>query len=367
MQRKKGDGSFRRLPNNSFEFTVSVGNDIYGSRQRKFFYGKTESECRKKYKEFLKGGEKTQRKLNEYTVSTWLEEWLRIYKQNKVEASTYKDYCYLATHVRNHKIGKMKLSYVKSLHITEYFTSIIGYSSNFRKKTRFLLNGAFEAAIDNDFCVKNPVRRAEIAKKPELEKEPFTEDEARTIIEFAKTDEIFGVPVYIMLNTGIRSGELRALTADKIDFENGIITIDKAVKRTEELGKPKNSKTRHVPLKSEVLEFLREKVNREAKYIVGGSHYVTSSALRCYYEAFFKRMNTFLESTGEKPIPLKSPHATRHTCGTLLQKNGMPIVMVMELLGHSSLAMTEKYTHFGDISVLAEAVRKYDFITPLAE
>ena len=69
-------------------------------------------------------------------------------------------------------------------------------------------------------------------------------------------------------------------------------------------------------------------------------------------------MNTFLENTEEKPIPLKSSHTTRHTCGTLLHKNGMPIVMVMEILGHSSTVMTEKYTHFNDVGILAEAVRK---------
>jgi integrase len=367
MQRKKGDGSFRRLSNNSIEFAISIGSDVYGSRQRKFFYGKTEAECRKKYKDFMKGGEKQPSKLKERTLSQWLDEWLMIYKENKVEGSTYKDYCYLAAHVRKHKIGKMKLSQVKSLHVTEYFTSIIGFSQNFRKKTRFLLNGAFESAIDNDFCAKNPVRRAEIARKPEPKKEAFTEDEARAILEFAKTDEVFGVSVCIMLNTGIRSGELRALTVDKIDFENGIITIDSAVKRTNVLGTPKNGKTRYIPLKPEVLEFLQEKVNRDTKYIVGDSHYVTSSALRCSYEAFFTRMNAFLESAGEKTVPLRSPHTTRHTTGTLWQKNGMPIVMVMELLGHSSLAMTEKYTHVGDVSVLAEAVKKYSFITPLAE
>jgi integrase len=261
----------------------------------------------------------------------------------------------------------MKLSQVKSLHITEFFTSIMEYSHNFRKKTRFLLNGAFETAIDNDYCTKNPVRRAEIARKAEPEKEPFTENEARTIIEFAKTDETFGLPVYIMLNTGIRSQELRALSVDKIDLENGIITIDCAVKRTGILGKPKNGKARQIPLEKDVAEFLRANINRDVKYIVGGSDYVTSSALRCYYKAFFKRMNEFLMSRGKNAIPIRSPHSCRHTFGTIRQKNGMPITMVAELLGHSSTVMTEKYTHLGDIATLSEAVRKYTFITPLAE
>ena len=220
--------------------------------------------------------------------------------------------------------------------------------------------------MQTDYCSKNPVRRAEIARKSQTEKEPFTEDEARTIIEFAKTDKIFGIPVYIMLNTGIRSQEMRALTADRIDFDNGIVTIDKAVKRTGELGKPKNGKTRYIPLKPEVLEFLREKINPKAKYILGDSDYVTASALRCYYAAFIKRLNDSLAEKGEKPIPVRSPHILRHTCGTLLQKNGMPIAMVMELLGHSSLAMTEHYTHFGDVSILTEAVKKYDLVSVLA-
>lgn len=53
-KRKSGDGSFKALSNGTVEFTVSVGYDLYGNRIRKKFYGKTENECRKKYKEFIK-------------------------------------------------------------------------------------------------------------------------------------------------------------------------------------------------------------------------------------------------------------------------------------------------------------------------
>ena len=150
MQRKKGDGSFKKFPNGTVEFTVSVGCDLYGKRKRKKFYGSTETECRMKYKEFIKGGEKQQSNSKEYTLSRWLDTWLKTYKEKKVEASTYRDYLYIIGRVKNHKIGGMKLSQVKSLHITEFFTSIMNYSHDVRKKTRFLLNGAFECAIDND-------------------------------------------------------------------------------------------------------------------------------------------------------------------------------------------------------------------------
>jgi len=166
-----------------------------------------------------------------------------------------------------------------------------------------------------------------------------------------------------MLNIGIRSQEMRALTVDKVNFNEGIITIDKAVKRTGELGKPKNGKTRYIPIKPEVLEFLQAKINKEAKYILGDSDYITASALRCYYEAFIKRLNNSLAEKGEKPIPVRSPHILRHTCGTLLQKNGMPIAILMEIMGHKSREMTDHYTHVGDIETLTEAVKKYRFLS----
>jgi integrase len=363
MQRKKGDGSFRKLPNGSIEFTVSVGFDVYGKHQRKRFYGKSQVECRKKHKDFIKGGEKQPERSKEYTLAAWLDDWLEIYKLNKVEASTYKDYVYLASHVKGHSISIKKLSQIKSIHITQFFTSINKYSYSSRKRMQFLLNAAFESAIDNNFCDKNPVRCAEIAKKVQPEKEAFTESETKMIIEFAKTDKYFGVPIYIMFNTGIRSGEMRALTVDKIDFENGVITIDKAVKRTGELGKPKNGKSRYIPLEEDVTEFLKSKLCGKTGYIVGDDEYTTHSGLRGRYECFFNRLNLYLESKGEKLIGIKSPHSTRHTFGTLRQKGGMPIAMVMELLGHSSLAMTEKYTHLGDIATLSEAVRKYAYLS----
>ena len=253
---KKGGGTFTKLKNGTIEFTVSIGYDECGKRQRKKFYGKTETECRGKYREFIKEGEKPKKVQIEHTLSTWLDEWLVTYKSQKVQSSTYEEYVKLAARIKNHKIGNMKLTQIKPIHVTEFFTAIIDYSQSVRKKTRFLITAAFESAVDNDYCSKNPVKRAEIAKKQQIKMEVFTEDEAKTIIEFAKTDKKFGLAMYILLTTGIRSGELRALTVSKIDFERGVIRIDTAVKANYELGLPKNNEPRDVPLEPKVLAFL---------------------------------------------------------------------------------------------------------------
>jgi integrase len=351
MQRKKGDGSFRKLPNGSVEFSIDVGYDIYGKRRRKRFYGKTETECRKNYKDFMKGGEKKPSRAKEYKLSEWISLWLETHKKKKVQSTTYDGYVSTMVHVKSHKIGSLKLSQVKPIHVTDYFTSISEYSHSFRHLSRILLNGAFESAVDNDFCHKNPVQRAEIAKKSQPKKEAFTEDETRTILNFARTDKLFGVIIYIMLHTGIRTQEVCALTVKQFDFEKGILTIDRAVKRTGELGSTKNGKTRYIPLNPEVIRFLKPKITKDFN--------LSTDGLRSRYNWFFNRLNKTLKNLGAEPIKRKSPHATRHTFSTLCQKNGMPIAMVAELLGHSSTAVTDQYTHFKDTSVLAEAVRKY--------
>jgi integrase len=361
----KGGGSFRDMPNGMREYTINIGSDIYGNRRRKSFYGKTDSECLKKYKLFQKEGEQKPAKSKAPTVSAWADRWLEIYKKGDVEDSTYEDYRYMVGYIKKHSIAKMRLPDVQPVHVKGFFKSINDYSHSVQKKVRFILSAIFEAAIDNEYCNRNPVRNVKLGKSNQTEeKEAFTEDEVKTILEFAKTDRWFGLPITIMLNSGIRSGEMRALSPTQIDLKTGVITVDRAVKHTEVLGKPKNNKTRYVPLEPDVAEFLAERIDRSAKYLVGNTHYVTRAGFRSRYLHFFNRLNKHLASQGLEAIDMKSPHATRHTYSTLRQKHGMPVAMVSALLGHSSTDVTDKYTHLKDVDTLSEAVRKYGFTKP---
>lgn len=162
--RKKGDGSFRKLKTGQIELTISDGYDIFGKRLRYRFYGSTESECRKKYKEFIKSGGESKRATDNYSLSEWIPVWLDTYKKNNIQRSTFEEYKYLLQKVSDHKIGKMSLSDIKPIHITDFFANL-DYSQSIRKRLRFLLNALFEDAVDNDYCTKNPVTRAQISKK----------------------------------------------------------------------------------------------------------------------------------------------------------------------------------------------------------
>jgi integrase len=63
---------------------------------------------------------------------------------------------------------------------------------------------------------------------------------------------------------------------------------------------------------------------------------------------------------------MKPPHISRHSFALLKQKHGMPVAILMEIMGHSSREMTDHYTHVGDIATLSEAVKKYSFLNQIA-
>ena len=355
--RKDGDGTFRKKPNGSIEYMVSYGNDIYGKRIRKSFSGKTEAECRRKAKEYEKELHSNKATLIECTLSEWLDTWIDTYKSKTVQPSTYKEYEYLIAMIKTHKISNMKLNDIKPLHITDFFNSKTDYSKTIIKKLRFILNGAFEAGIDNDICYKNPVRRASIPNKQQKEKTAYSPDEIQIIHDFALTDELFGLPMLILLHTGIRSGELRALKYSDIDLSSRCINIRHSIKKDDTIGTPKNGKPRCVPLSVGFAELLKSmiKTDNSQLYVIGDeSDYTTASGLRSRYQAFFRRMN---KAVGNK-IEMKPPHCIRHTYSTDMQRAGVPIAIVSAILGHSSTDVTDKYTHLDNIEDLRNAVDK---------
>lgn len=355
--RKDGDGTFRKKPNGRIEYMVSYGNDIYGKRIRKSFSGKNETECRRKAKEYEKQLANQKVTLTECSLSYWLDNWVETYKSKTVQPSTYKEYKYIIEIIKTHKISNMKLNEIKPIHISDFFNSKTDYSKTVIKKLRFILNGAFEAGIDNDLCYKNPVRHASIPNKKQEEKTAYSPSEIQIIHNFALNDDLFGLPMLILLHTGIRSGELRALKYNDIDIDSRSINITHSIKRDNTIGPPKNGKPRCVPFSVEFAEILKSKIKTKNKqlYIIGDEpDYTTASGLRSRYQAFFRRMN----KASETKIEMKPPHCIRHTYSTDMQRAGVPVAIVSAILGHSSTDVTDKYTHLDNIEDLRNAIDK---------
>lgn len=192
-------------------------------------------------------------------------------------------------------------------------------------------------------------------KKRDQAIEVFTDDELHKFINDTPRDHRLRLLVILAITTGARVGELLALTYEDIDKDQ--VRINKALQEvspvrgsgnTTELivGSTKTkSSVRSVPVNEIAAEALADhKAWHEVEAIKNGYdlHYVfTTSTGQLYFKSTIRKAYTRLcKALGIEP---KGFHTFRHTFGSRLAANGVPIQTVSKLMGHDSIMTTAKY------------------------
>ena len=141
--------------------------------------------------------------------------------------------------------------------------------------------------------------------------------------------------IKIFYNTGMRLSELAGLKEKDIDTYNQTIKV---------LGK--GNKERVIPVSKELIDSMTEymKMKKEEFDVVDKDVLlVTEKGKKLYPKFIYNSVKKYLALV--TTIDKKSPHVLRHTFATHLMNNGADLNAVKELLGHSSLAATQIYTH----------------------
>ena len=140
--------------------------------------------------------------------------------------------------------------------------------------------------------------------------------------------------IIIFYATGMRLSELINLKEKQIDFSKSQFKV---------LGK--GNKERIIPASKEMLEMIRDYLQLKKKNFEKTDDFllVTEKGKKLYPKYAYLLVNQVLE--GASTLDKKSPHILRHTFATHLMNNGADLNAVKELLGHSSLASTQVYTH----------------------
>ena len=187
---------------------------------------------------------------------------------------------------------------------------------------------------------QSPLLKHKALKSTKIIQIPFSEKEVDMVLNQLQYPEGFeGVRDKLIIDlfytTGIRKAELIGLKLSSIDYATTTLKV---------LGK--RNKERLVPLLPILLEQLKMYLSERSKLTqIKDSEilFLTKKGVKLNDTFVYRLINLYFSAISEKVK--KSPHILRHTFATHMLNNGADLNSVKELLGHSSLASTQVYTH----------------------
>lgn len=353
-----------------YQLTIECGYDpVTGKRERHY---KTLSNCTKKY------AEAELRKLlyeheHGHTVkssatklASWLAEWLDSYDVTKLEQTTRDGY---EQSVRNHinpHLGRLTLDKITTKDIQSFVSKLSqrNLSPKTIRNTFTILRSALESAVVMQILSRNPCQGVKLPTATRYEAKVYSTDTVIDVLNLAKDKNIY--PVFILgALLGLRRGELAALTWGDIDFDTGIITVDKNRVHTSKgviSKQPKSSAgTRTICAGTTVISLLQElketiddtnSTNIDNRFIVckaDGAPYHPDSITQMW-----KR---FIARYDIEQIRL---HDLRHTNATNYLASGASSKVVQKHLGHADIRTTlNTYAHVLP-SMKQEAASNFD-------
>lgn len=296
------------------------------------------------------------RQENKKTVKEYMEEWLRKYKQDH-RASTYDVTEGL---VRNHIVkafGDTPLASLTPVQVNNLIVDMLhsGLSSRTARYVHWILKRALREAVDMDLVRRNVAEKVKPPRDLTKETQPLTEEQVGAFFREAKSSRLCAAFV-VLLCTGLRRGELLALTWEDIDFDRMVLYVRRALVKAKGKtviteGKTENSK-RVIPLSPTVMEVLRRHKLRQAEERLRAGHrwqergfvFTNKWGGPIYPDNFTSRyLKPVLKRAGLEGI---HPHRFRHTFATWCVANGVDIKQVCEWMGHYDEAFTwKKYHH----------------------
>ena len=239
---------------------------------------------------------------------------------------------YRAVWKRVSRLAKEPIRNIRTSHLQEIIDDMRreGLSRSTLEKAKTMLGQLFELAVADDIVRHNYARAIKLPPARKPKRPTFTDMEIRKIEALAHEGDIWAGTIMMLLYTGMRIGELVALTRFSVDINEWLITGGI---------KTDAGRDRVVPVHPKIRPFVRYWHDTRGPRLV---HRDGKPISTDYY-----RKHIFYPTLQRAGIERHiTPHATRHTFATLLDRAKVNTKHIQELIGHSDYAITANiYTH----------------------
>lgn len=326
--------------------------------------------------------------LSAMTVDEWFDYWLKFIIMD-LSPNTKRNYKERYEINIQPVIGKMNISDVKPMHCKAVLNQMLDtYAGSTIRQTYIAMGTMFKSALMNDVIQKHPLDGVRYTKpvKAACEHRCLTVEEQKKFLEVAKTSHNYR-QYALILETGLRTGELIGLTWDAVDLKNRTLTVNKTMEFRHKqqywrAGPPKTPTSyRTIPLTnraynilkeiyelkdtrkeseelSSVLAYIDRKTGQEGSLVMRDLVFINyRTGLPAKNSSYDTHLYKLCEKAGIEPF---SMHTLRHTYATRAIESGMQPKVLQKLLGHSSIRITmDTYVHVTDDS-LTKAVQQFE-------
>lgn len=349
--------------------------------KRKSFYGKTKSEIKNKAKEYLNKIDNGYKDPKRIMLNEYIEYWLETYKKNKIEPSSYSRLFKTYKNQIHDTIGAKYIGNVTTKDIQNLIdsyahpknSSIKPLAKSGLKKITHLLNPCLNKAVEEGVIGVNPCKNVIIPTdscilketKEQFSLNDYELEKLRkcALSQYKTTHEYISrecLIILIMVNTGLRVGEILALEWKDVDLKNKILSINKTIQSSvasvengeiinysDYLKKSTKTKSgkRILPINDITIHYFNELKEYDKRHSII-SPYVTSTRNGTRNSARNLQRSLYRLVKRANINPDTSLHTLRHTFGSTLLRKKVPIEIVSSLMGHANITITyNKYIH----------------------
>ncbi len=329
-----------------------------GRRARKYYYGGTRAEvARKLLRAQASQAQGVPLPGERLTVGAFLQRWLTDTAQPSVRPRTYLSYAMIVQKHLTPAIGRTPLTRLTPDMVQTYMNQKLatGLSARTVQYQHAVLRRALHVAESWGLVQRNVARLARPPRVRRPEIHPITAEQARAFLA-AVADDRLATLYTLALATGLRQGELLGLRWADADMDAATLTVQRTLQRyggAFHLDEPKTERSRRtVPLPPLCVEALRRHraMQAEERLRVGAAWQGQWGLVFCTALgeplSGFAVTRHFQAALARAGLPRQRFHDTRHDAASFMLALGVPLRVVMEVLGHSQIHVTANtYAH----------------------